>query len=229
VATRTFYLDGDSTAPGGTSIFCTGSQTAPADATTATGWVLGTRTPPALHELFARQILQTSWGTTSSQQPGVPSNTKGNGFALGPFTGTFAAGTWDVALALLATAAGGAGDVAIRYRIYRADDALGTNAVELTAAPNQASTVTDLTTGTPQTSSGTVALSAATLTAQYLILTVSVTVIGAASGSTSNCVVRAGSASRLITPDFTGTAPGDVTSAPVRRRAAGLLCALGLA
>jgi hypothetical protein len=194
----TYYLDPSSQVTSGT--FCTGSTTAPGSETTSTtGWVLSTRTPTIYHEMFARQIVQSNWGTTSSAQPSTPNNTRGNGFALGPFTDTIPAGTWDLALGLKATAGSGAGDVAIRWRLYKATAADGTGATELTSGIVTNATCTDLT-GTTQTSGGTAAIGAVTLSGHYLIVTVSCQLAGQASSSSSNAVLVASTVSRLIVP-----------------------------
>lgn len=178
-AQTVYYLLNTATADGWGDVQVGG--TAPSAATMGTGWTVGTTASGNYSKLaYGSERAATTFSTTAV--PGTaPDNTLKDAFRLGPITGTYAAGTWAISVPVIAVTAQGGADGRLRARLFTSANADGSSATELTSGAVTLSTVTDLTTGTPQVSSGTVTLSEVTLSNAYLFLCLAWEITGAAS------------------------------------------------
>lgn len=199
MATKTFYLL-NALASGSNHMDLQDGGTAPGTATTGTGWTVA----KIAADRYARMDSQTerasgSFGTVA-QPDGAPDNTLGDCFRTPQLNGDFAAGNWDFQFPVMAVSSGGDQDGAIRFRLWKSANADGSGATEVTAATQQCSTVTNLTTSAEQISSLLFNPGAVSVANQYLFVQLAWRITGA---GTRDVLLRIGSSARILTTDFT--------------------------
>jgi len=182
----------------------------PATATTGTGWTVGT-TAATAYALLAAGFLRASsvFGATVLPTDVELDPTLGDAWEAGPFTGQFAAGTWTITIPVVAVSSGGDQDGALRARLWVSDQVDGSKAREVTLGPLVSSAVTNLTPGSPQTCTITFNPGRFGLQAEYLFLQLAWVISGAGGAADRDVLIRVGSASKIVTPDFSSTPNGD--------------------
>jgi hypothetical protein len=155
---------------------------APAAATTGTGWTVGTVAASNYARMaYGVERSSASFGGTA-QPSGAPDNTLGDCFRTqNPLSGTFIAGVWVFLFTLRAVSAAGGQDGRIRVRVWKSANANGSGATEITSGTSPLSSVTDLAVGVDQNSTGGVTLPQITLNSEYLFFQVAWEITGAAS------------------------------------------------
>jgi hypothetical protein len=159
---------------------------------TGTGWTVGTSGVGTSRVLtYGAEV--TGFAVTSPDVVPPDNGTLKNCWRSAlAITGTFPAGDWTLATWVKAVTAGGAMDGRMVFRLYRSTSPVGSSATEITSADNNCSIVTNLDTVTRQLTSGTVALGAATLTAEYLFVSMAWLITGAGGGATHDCLIEIG-------------------------------------
>lgn len=177
--TATFYLTDTATSDGWGALQVGGA--APSAATLDTGWTVGT-TASGNYSKMAFGVERTSATFSGTPAPGsAPDGTLKDAYRLGPWTGTFAAGTWTISVPVIAVTAQGGADGRIVAKVFKGSAADGSDATEVTSGAVTLGAVTDLTTSDQQVSTGDVSLSAVTLSDEYLFLCLAWEITGAAS------------------------------------------------
>lgn len=175
----TFYLLSTATGDGWGDVQAGGS--APATATTGTGWTVGT-TASANYSKMAFGTERAAGTFSGTAVPGTaPDNSLKDAIRIGPLSGSYAAGNWTFSVPVIAVTQQGGADGRIRVRVFRSANADGSSPSELTAGAVQGTIVTDLTTATAQNSTGTITLSAINgLNSEYLFFCFAWEITGAA-------------------------------------------------
>jgi hypothetical protein len=199
----TFYMVNGVDANGWQSL----SESAQAAADSAAGWVVGTG--GTLHSELAANTERASTTFTGTTVPDGSLDTTLKDAMRSPnaLNGTFAAANWTFQFAVRSPVQGGAADGRIRIRLIKAD-ANGANATEITAAQQQCSAVTNVTSAADFNSSLTLNPGSFTITNQYLFIQVAWERTGAGGMSTTNIRLRTGSAATptgtvITTSNFT--------------------------
>ncbi len=167
-------------------------------ATSAAGWVVGTGSTN--HSELASGAERASYTFTGTTVPDGTLDTtlKDAMRSTNPLSGDFASANWSCQFAVQSPTQGGAADGRIRFRILKGN-ADGSNATEITAAQQQASLVSNVTTSDAN-STLTVNPGAFSMFNQYLFIQVAWERTGGGGMTTTNIRLRTGSA---VTP--TGT------------------------
>jgi hypothetical protein len=167
--------------------------TAPAsNATTTTGWTVARLAATRYSAMNASVERNSStFNTTSSlNSSSGPNNTLKDCFRTQAFdTQTaFDAGTWTFNFPCRASSAGGSQDGNIRVRLWKSSNVTdGSSPTQITSSVQSGSTVTNLATGTTQTSTGTMSLDAFTVdVGEALFLQVEWCITGASSSNNSD-------------------------------------------
>lgn len=197
--------------------WCALSESAQSAATTGSGWTVGTGA--TLHselESGVERASSTFVGTTPPD--GTLDATLGDALRTpSPKTGSFVSGNWTVNVGVIAVSNGGAQDGRIRFRLLRSANADGSSATEITAGQIQCGLVTNLATSAEQVS-GTTTFNpgAFSLNNEYLFIQVAWERTGAGGMTTSDVLLRTGTAStgtQIVTATFTEILPADGSSA----------------
>lgn len=179
-----------------------------AEATTATGWTVGTNTPTK-HKLMDKGVERSasSWSEAAlpSANPDMGTSVTDTLVSADAFTGKFAAEAWALTLKAIAVTSGGDQDGAARVRLWRTANKISFTA--LTAAADL-STVTNLAVGAAQTTSGLLSPGAFELANEYLALQIAWKITGAGGAATRDVLFREGEGITLVTADFTGEGEG---------------------
>jgi hypothetical protein len=173
----------------------------------AAGWVVGTGATN--HSELAANSERASTTFTGTTVPDGTLDTSLKDAFRSPrlLKGNFASGNWTFQFAVRSPTQGGAADGRIRFRIIRAD-ADGGNAVEITAAQQQASAVTNVGSAADSNSTLTVNPGAFSIFNQYIFIQAAWERTGAGGMTTTNIRLRTGSAATptgtvITTADFT--------------------------
>jgi hypothetical protein len=146
--------------------------TAPTTATTTTGWDFSGLDAGnfALMDFGLERTSGSFSGTTPST---APDNSFGDCFrSESPYTGSFASGTWTLTVPMVADSGAG-GDLLILARLWKSANPGGSGATEITSGWVSGTAVTNLQTGTPQSSVVTISgIGAVTMTNEYLFVQV---------------------------------------------------------
>lgn len=194
------------------------TETAQADAVTATGWIVGTG---------ATQHAAMDWGievpsanfVDTTHPDGTLDNTTGDFLRTeNALTGAFAAGNWSLTFVLTAETSGGAADGRIRFRLFKGSAADGSNAVEITSAQQSCGIATDV--GTKVSSALTTFNPGAfSLNNEYLFFQIAWERTGAGGMANSDVHLVTGSSStvgtRIVTTDLGQTVQHYVNTASV--------------
>ena len=206
---KTLYFLPDTLASGSTAqASLQDGGSAPSTASATAGWIVGNAVA-GNSSPFKKGVKQIAASFGASANPvATIDDTNGNAFrSQNSFFGTFANTNWSFAFKLISTGvAATAQQDAIRVRVFKSSDSTGQSGLtELTSGGVQGSTVTG-NTSTEQTSTVTWTPSGTfTLNSEYLFVSVSIIVVVSASGggtSSSDWVLRTGSAAAITTPDF---------------------------
>lgn len=199
------------------------STSTQAAATANAGWVVGTGA--TLTSALSANTERASTTFVDSTQPDGTLDTSLKDAFRSPSAlyGQFASGNWSFQFAVQSPTQGGAADGRIRFRIIVAD-ADGSNAREITAAQQQGSLLTNVST-TDANSTLTVNPGAFTVDGQYVFIQVAWERTGAGGMTTTNIRLRSGSASTptgtvITTADFQDQVPRvirDKRRRPTRR------------
>jgi hypothetical protein len=184
--------------------------TAPATATTGTGWTVA-KTAASNYARMDSQTKRVATTFAATAQPsGAPDNTLGDSIRTpNTLTGVLHSANWDIQLGVIAVSAGGSQDGRLRYRVWRSVNQDGSSATEITAATQLSATVTNLTTTQVNLAlSATWNPGAVTLSGEYLFFQVAWEITGAASSTSADVVLRVDSNSRFITPLLLDTTSG---------------------
>lgn len=177
-----------------------------------TGWVVSTGATN--HSPWENDVERAAASFLNTTQPnGTLENISGNGefwTSPAPLTGDFAAGNWNVHLAVRAQTVGGAQDGRMRCRLHRGPNQDGSSATEITSAQQQGGLVTDLATSATQVSTATFDPGAFSISNEYIFVELAWERTGAGGMTTSDVNARIGNASgtgsRVVTADFTAAA-----------------------
>ena len=179
------------------------SDTAPATATSGTGWIVGTTAVNNYSRMdFAVERLASTFGATAQPSSG-PDNTLGDCFRTPSVrSGSYAAGDWTFSLPVRAVTLAAKQDGRLRVRVWRSVNADGSSPTEITASTLALSEVTDLGTSADSVTSGTVALGAITLTDEYLFIQLAWHITGITLPTISHVAITQGaSTSNVISFD----------------------------
>ncbi len=202
MAVKRFYLVDGVDANGWQAL----SESTQSAADSAAGWVHGTGATNS-SELEAGVIRASTTFVGNTVPDGTLDTALGDAFRTpAALTGAFPAGNWTFQFAVRSLIQAGAADGFIVFRLIKAD-ADGSNAVEITAAQQTASTVTNVASGADSNSSLTLNPGVITLNNQYLFVQVAWRRSGAGGMTTTNIRLRTGSASAptgtvIVTTDF---------------------------
>lgn len=177
---------------------------APSVANMVTGWTFGTaHVSNEYSDLsYATNQLATTF-TTTVKPVGAPTTT--NCFRTAQkMTGSFLAGNWTIAIAVIQTLAGTSGNANLRVRIWRSSDPTGQTAVTEETAATQALATWVISTTTQQNKTKTWAAPEFTLFDEFLFCEIACEVVsGAVSVAGSSAViVQDGTNSVLTTTNF---------------------------
>jgi hypothetical protein len=205
MATKTLYFLDTRNAEGWENI----GETPVAASTSGTGWVVGTGATNRSKLEAATERSSSTFDANTYPTGGLDTTLKDAFRSENPYSGSFASGNWVFHFVVRAVSVGGAQDGAIRFRLWKAD-ADGSNATEITAAIQSASTVTNVSTSADFDSTLTVNPGAFSISNQYLFVQIAWERTGAGGMTTADIDFRTGSSStvgtRITTSDFTAAA-----------------------
>jgi hypothetical protein len=191
-------------------------------ATSSTGWNVGTRLPDTYAEL--NQGTEVGRATFSSTiVPNATAPTVDNSYAsqanftpptllsstdsiltVYEYNGSFDAGNWVFTFPVIAVTLGGAQDGAITMRVFKAPrngTAFGTT-TELTSALLQGTAVSNLTTAAVQSSVVTWSAPAFQLNNEFIICKIGWRITGAGGGNNSDVAFRYGTGCTMVSSNF---------------------------
>ncbi len=202
MAGKTFYLI-NAKATGANHMKLQVGGSAPATATTGTGWTAGT-TQPTKYALMAALVERTAANFGASVLPAAaPDNTLGDCWrSESPLTGVFEAGDWTMHFPVIAVSNQSGQDGRIRVRVWKSASATGSGATELTGATQLCALVTDLLLTVQQDSWCTWSAPAVSMESEYLFIQVAWELTGAGTGSQTDILFRVGSSAYITTPNF---------------------------
>lgn len=208
MAAKTFYFK--NAVPSGATLHRSlqDGGSAPATATTSTGWVAGTNAAGQMCvQTGGTEYSRTggNWGSTA-QPANAPSQTIGDCWrSENTINGTFANTDWTFVFGARSVTAAYTGRCRIRVRVWKTSNANGASAVELTGS-TQVSNTTSADMSTSADTTFTVTWSPGqthTLVGEYLFVQVAFEITTAASsGTTKDFDFRVGSSYTVTTPDF---------------------------
>jgi hypothetical protein len=220
---RTFFLV-NSLAAG--SNYLSMSDSAPATATTTTGWNPGT-TAPLAWSLMSANVERLAGTFAGEIIPNSnPDNSLGDCFrSAETVSGNFEVGTWTLTIPLIAVTSGGDLDFRIWYRLWKGTSPTGVGATAFGGFLGATDLASDLTTADAQVLSSVVTdVPAASFVEEYLFLQIAGSVVGVGGAATRDVFIRVGSDAKMTTPDFTsqeydiGTQVASFSGQVVRRR-----------
>lgn len=195
--------------------------TAPADAamTAATGWIMSNTAAGNSAQMFAQaERAANQFAADSTSLPTTPDNTNGNGFVTPtPLRGIFPAGNWTLQMVSRSvTAVWTNGVVAYKWRVYRAALQTGAGAAEITSTPVvSANSPAFALVNTNYTTALTWGAPAFEVNDEFLIFTLAVKIVTAASGTgTTRDVNLRVNPSSIITTTNLAPFPSPVNYSP---------------
>lgn len=198
MATKTLYLT-SGVASGAAHHALQDGGTAPSSATMVTGWTTGTTVADRYSRMSAGVERAATTFTSTVQPNGAPDNTLGDCFRSPlPLTGVFAAGNWTYSFPIIASASSSKTG-RIRVRLWGSSNATGSSATEIGSARALSVANAD---DVEAISSGTVSEPSVTLTNQYLFVQVAWHIVTDSSSSTSDVLLRTGSAGSVTTTNL---------------------------
>lgn len=210
----TFYIK-NATASGSSHGSLQNGGSAPATATTGTGWTVG-KTAATVYSLllYGTKRAANTFGSTALPS-GAPTTT--DCFrSENTLNGTFSAGSWTIAVSVISVTAAASGAGTLRARVWKSVNADGSGATEITSATAETGSWSNLLTSAAQNLTMSFNPGAVTLASQYLFLQLACK-IGTASGNNSADVVLRtdGTNSKITTPLFTVKLDGPIAAVSV--------------
>lgn len=148
--------------------------------------------------------VDNSYAATAIYTPPTLLNSTDSISTLYPYTAVFPAGTWTFNFPLIAVTSGGVQDGRVGVRVFRGlrNGTAWASVTQVSAARLVGTTVTNLTTTTPQTSTITWSAPAFRLQNEFLILSVGWEITGAGNANTNDILLRFGTGANITTPNF---------------------------
>jgi hypothetical protein len=204
MAALRFYLK-DAAASGSNFLSLQEGGTPPADATTSTGWTVGTAANN-FSSLMEAGVERAEVTFTSGFLPNgiaLPSNALGDCFrSESPLLGLASAGNWSVIVPVIAVTSGGDQDLSLGTVIWKGTAADGSNAVKISGQGSVIG-VNDLTTADPQTFNGTgFTINAAVFSNEYLFVQIAIGSRGGGGAADRDVFLRVGSGAYVETSEF---------------------------
>lgn len=170
---------------------------APATATTGTGWTVGTTAAPSYAQMAALAERAASvFGSAAVPGDGGPDLTLGDCYMYGPLTGMIS-GVWVLTVPVIAVTSGGDQDGRLRARLWVSDSVTGADAREVTLGPLVSNTISNLAVGVAQNC--TIAFNPGRfgLQAEYFFLQLAWEVTGAGGAASRDVLVRVGTDAKV--------------------------------
>jgi hypothetical protein len=209
VAALTWYLTNASVSVG--SDLSDTDPGAEAYRSPVTGWIVSTGLTN--HSAYFNDVERaaSTFVDTAPPSGGLDSANGDFWVSPAPLTGDFDAGNWNIHFAARANTNGGAQDGRMRCRLFRGPNQDGSGATEITAAQQQGGLVANLATSATQVSTATFDPGAFSVAGEYIFVQLAWERTGAGGMTTSDVNARigngSGTGSRVITANFTATAP----------------------
>ena len=175
---------------------------APSTATMSTGWTVGTTAVGRYSRMDSTTERATATFSATVQPSGAPSNSLGDCFMAGPYTGNIGAGLWTLNFPVIAVTQGDYQAGRIRVRLWRSTNASGASATEIASGSTPGTSVSKLTTAAAQTSIVSLSPGAFSLTNEYLFVQIAWEITGTGIAG-CDVLLRKGSAASITTPEFT--------------------------
>jgi hypothetical protein len=196
---------------------------APADATTSTGWTVGTVAVGLVSKM--ERGAERAAATFLAPVNDTPDNTLGDCFRTETrLRGTFAAGVWQLSVPLIAVTSGGDQDVSLVVRVRKiSDETTGAGLI----VSGGSTDVLNLTTAAAQIATFTFSPGALVFDNEHLFIQVACECRNPSGGgavATRDVLIRVGQDAKLIAPDFTSEVDASEGESPrfaaqlVRRR-----------
>lgn len=191
-------------------------------ATSSSGWTVGktaisnyailnqgveagaTRFSTTIVPTATAPTVDNSYAATAIYTPPTLLNSTDSISTLYEYNGVFDAGTWTFDFPVIAVTAGGVQDGRVGIRVFRGlrSGTAWASVTEITAARLVGSTVSNLTTTTPLTSTVTWSAPAFKLQKEFLIVSVGWEITGAGSANGQDVLLRWGSGADILSPNF---------------------------
>ena len=219
MAVKTWYINEI-----GGDLFYDGSSEAAAvsETTSATGWTVAKNSPTRYSDLqngsernantFGTTVLPDTTApvvdtTITNQTPYTPPNLLISSQCIGllyEYNGYFPAGNWVFDFPVIAQSSGGDQDGRINLRVFKASRSGDTfaNTTELTAAVQQGTLVSNLTTATSQTSTVTWSAPAFFLNNEFLLIKIAWVITGQGGANTRDVRIRYGNTATMVSTNF---------------------------
>jgi len=214
VATKTIYFLWDTDVGAGQALgSLQDGGSAPTLATATSGWTVGKVAPTVYADYQVNtKVTSGTFGNAQALPNSVAPSGSGNALrSQAQMSGSFAAGNWDFSILVRAVGAGGAQDGRIRFRLFKTSVSNASSLTEVGGGVLIGATVTNLATTADQTTNVTTALAQIDLSNEWLVVKAAWEITGAGGSNTADVLLRLGSSSRIITPDFT---PSGATFVP---------------
>lgn len=203
MAPKTYYLL-DSLASNSSHLALQDGGSPPSAATTPTGWTVGNQAAGEMSSMAAQTERARTTFTATSQPSGPPSGVLGDCFRTpARLRGKFTAGTWTLALPVIAVTSGGGQGGKARCRVWRSRFPDGALATEVTAVVQIGAPVALLTTLAQQISTITMVLPAIALAREHLFFQMAWEIVTAGGNINRDVLLRVGIDAAIVTPDFT--------------------------
>jgi hypothetical protein len=204
-----FYLK-DAVAAGSNFLSLQQDGSPPADATTSTGWTVGTTASGNYSQMAAGVERAAATFAATPWASAQPDNTLGDCWrSENSLEGVFAAANWLLRVPLIAVTSGGDQDVLIRYRMWKSINADGSNSVNIFEFTGGAptGTITNLTTGAAQVAQSSPSMSSVVFQGEYLFLQMALETAGAGGAADRDVLIRVGSDASLLASEFSSPLP----------------------
>ncbi len=171
-------------------------------ATTATGWTVGTTAGTVYaNQNYTTKVTAATFGGTPKPSA-APANAGECWRSSNPLTGHFEAGTWTIALSVIAVTSAATGTGRLRVRIWKSVNADGSSATELTTSTISTTQYNNLTTGAAQNLTGSQAITGTTFAAEYLFIEVACEIDTASGNVGSDVLIRIDQTNSKLTTAF---------------------------
>ena len=169
-------------------------------ATTTTGFRVGTTAATNYALQVYNSIVTTFTGTAL---PSTSPSTTDSWRSESPLTGTFANGSWSIALSVISSVANSTGSGRLRVRIWKSTNANGSSATELTTSTVTTTQWSNVTTSTAQNLTATATIAQTDFNNEYLFIQTAIQIDTVGANSTSEIRYRIdGTNSKITTTQF---------------------------
>lgn len=175
-------------------------------ATSGTGFRVGT-TAATNYALQNYNSIVTTF--TGAPEPSAAPNTSDSWRSESRLNGTFASGSWSIALSVIASVANATGSGLIRVRIWKSSNADGSSATELTTSVATTTQWNNVTTSTAQNLTATASIAETNFINEYLFVQTAIQIDTAGANPTAEIRYRVdGTNSKITTTQFNISFPG---------------------